>query len=203
MVQQKTGTAATGNLTITLDAPITPGNTLLACVAYNGTDSISGVTTIENINSFSLQVGDTRAAIGTDIWQLDVSHNTSADSGIVIAQAAGLTRVAANIQEWTGLNDALKETNNSSDSVAGSTVSPGSVAPVSTNNLTLACGGWVANDYSSGPTNSYVRLTPAGSGSIYLESAYLYQTSASSTSTSWTLTTGINWAAVTATFGAP
>lgn len=202
LVQQKTGTVASGNLTITLDTPMTIGNFLVVCVAYNATDSIpdGNIQTIENAQALALQVDVSRIAIGNQIASLTASN---ADSGIIILPTTGLTRISANVQEWNGVNSAPSEGTNSSSRVAGTTVSAGNVVTVSTNNLTIACGGWVANDYSSGPTNSYVRLTQVGSGSIYLESAYLIQSSALTTSTSWTLSAGINWTAATASFGAP
>ncbi len=67
----------------------------------------------------------------------------------------------------------------------------------------VAIGAWTANDYSSGPTNSFTRLTQTGGGAVFQESAYLIQAAVTAKSTGWSLTAGINWAADIFVFGAP
>ena len=199
LVQQKIGTTASGDLTITLDTDTTPGNVLTVCVAYNNSDDISTISTIENTDSFVSQASVGSAAIATGLWSLTAVRS---DSGIMIHPVTGITRITANVQEWSGLSSSTAEDAHFDSSGSfNSTVLAGVDIPSSANNLAIACGGWVADDYSSGPTDSYVRLTPAGAGSIYLESAYLIQFSADPTSTTWSLSAGINWAAVTAVFG--
>ncbi len=136
----------------------------------------------------------------TEIWYI---HNIAANqTGVTIDTDNEITMVL-NASEWSGLNNAVPEATNTNTATASTTVTTNSVTPSSAANLIIGMGGWTANDYSSGPTNSFNRMTQTGVGAIFQESGYLIQSSATANSTGWTLTAGINWAASIAAFGGP
>ncbi len=111
--------------------------------------------------------------------------------------------MSANFSEWSGLSNAAPSATNSDFGLANPTVTTGSVVPTTANNLVIGAGAWTANDYSTGPTNSFTRMTQTGGGTAWQEAAYLIQSSATSQSTGWGLSAGINWASAIAVFGAP
>lgn len=204
LVQQKTGTIVGATLTITMDAPLTPGNALFVCVSYAQSSSISSMTTQPGILGTGTQDTESdRVAIANAIWYFDTTGDGS-ENGLEIKQASALTRMSVWVGEFSGITPgAASEGKISSSSVASSSVSTQSTSASSANNLAIASFGMVANDYSSGPTDGFTRATPIGGGSVYQEVAYKIQSSAVVVSTTWTLTAGINWASCISAFGGP
>lgn len=209
LVQQKTSSVATTSNTITLDTPYTAGNALIVCVSYSnataglGPNAITAIATSpdgeDNLTQSSSGQG---TSIATDVWYF-TNLTANADTQAIIVTQDGTTRMSVNVSEWHGLTDAPPDDENTNSALASSTVTTNSVTPVSAHNLVIAAGGWVLNDYSSGPTNSFTRMTSVGAGTTWQESAYLIQTSTTAKSTGWSLSAGINWAAAIAVFGAP
>lgn len=204
LVQQKTGTVIDSTLTITMDAPLTAGSALFVCVSYVASTSfISSIVTSPGALGAGTQDNTGVRNIGDDIWFFNTVGDGT-ETGITIVQSSGLTRMSVWVGEFSGIQpNSMHESANNDNNLASSSVTTGSVSPLSANNLILASFGMVANDYSSGPTGGFTRATPIGSGSVYLEVAYKLQTSADAASTTWTLTAGINWASTISAFGGP
>ncbi len=207
LVQQKIRTV-TGNLVNTaFDTALTAGNSVFMLISYLSTDAVSSpVPQITGgAGTINLTKDTTSAAtvsgINTEIWY---THNISGGQTAFRYDTDNETRLNCNASEWSGLNNAGPE-----NSPAGNSglldISPVSsaVTPSSANSLVLAIGGWTADDYSSGPTNSFTRMTATGGGAAFQECAYLIRSNAASTTTGWTLTAGINWAVATTAFGGP
>lgn len=199
LVQQAVATG-TGhnNITATFGAPTTNGNMILACVDSSDSDPVTVV--VGTTDSLTPAVTSTGTGIESSVFEVATSGD---ESDYKIVKSSDVLRATIWISEWSGLNNTPRETFNSNAGVASSTVTTNSVTPSSANNLIIACGGWTANDYSTGPTNSFTRATAAGAGSVWLESAYKLQTSATAASSGWGLTAGINWASAIASYGAP
>lgn len=198
LVQQAVATGTSHNgITATFGAPTTADNFLVACVDDSGVDpviSVDGVSEVLGIESVS-----TGTAIETAILS---TITAGGETTYHVRKTDDISRSTLWIAEFT-LVIAGGEADTGATGVASSTVTTGSVTPISAHNLIVACGGWTANDYSTGPTNSFTRGTPAGGGSVWLESAYKTQTSATAASSGWGLTAGINWASAIVSFGAP
>ena len=205
LVQQKTGTTASGDLTITMDSALTAGNAVIACISYVTPDSITGAETTGSVDNLSADIQETSGTgIGVDIWS-----NTNVTGGtltVVIHANTGATRITANVSEWSNIGSGI-ENSKSASGLASTTVvtDDGShhTTPSSARNVVIACGAWTANNYSSGPTDSFTRMTAAGTGAVRQETAYKIQTTATAANPSWTLTSGINWAGASAAYGAP
>lgn len=204
LVQQKTGAVVGNTLTITMDAPLTPGNALFVCVSHATASGISSIVTGPGALGTGTQDNTkNKAAIANDIWYFDTTGDGT-ETSIRVVQSSALTRMSVWVGEFSGITPAAaNESFNGDSNLASSSVAPGSVSPVSPTNLILSSFGMVANDYSSGPTDGFTRATPVGSGTVYQEVAYNLQSSADVASTTWTLTAGINWAGTISAFGGP
>lgn len=195
LVQQAAGTSATGMLTITSGSVPTDSNALILCLSYLSTDSLDGDPSIGG-NAATLAASSTVAGVTTDIW-----YALGIIGGDPTTQAAtvGGTRLSGSLSEWSGLaNEIPVRTTNGA--VASTTVDTIAVTPGAASNLVIAIGGWTANNYSSGPTNSFIRMTQTGGGAAWQEEAYKIQSAATDASTGWTLTLPINWTTVIAAF---
>lgn len=203
LVQQKTSTTTgRSDVTVTFDSPIATGSLIVVTITYIPTANTIVNVTNTNLDSFTQQVSSVGTGIAAETWT--GTNSSGGDTDIIISQDSGSLRVTANISEWSGLSNSSAEAIQSGTGLAGTSVSTGSVIPSSAHNLLIAVGGWTADQYSSGPTNSFVRLTPEGGGAVYQEAAYLYQTSATTKSTGWTLSApGLNWAAAIIALPAP
>lgn len=202
LVQQKTGTNVGNTIQVTLDSETTPGNVIVVCVDYVPTANVIEGITDSTSNSYAQQVSATGTSIASDIWAV-TDQGFGGNTVVTVTQTSVLLRLTVNVSEWSGLASETAEATHTGTGTASATVSTGVVTPISTHNLLIACGGWTANDYSTGPTNSFTRMTQAGGGAVYLESAYLFQPTAVANSTGWGLTTGINWSAVIVSLPVP
>jgi hypothetical protein len=205
LVQQGVGTTANGQssgVAITLGADPTAGNALICLISFPSTSSDTGGPANPNADNFQSVASSTVAGVTTEIYVATNVAGGTDSNGIQVSTDLP-ARLSMSVSEWINLKDAPAEATNTNSGVVSSTVTTGSVTPVSASNLVIAIGGWTANDYSSGPTNSFTRMTQAGGGAVFQEGAYLIQSSATAKSTGWGLTAGINWAAVIAAFGAP
>lgn len=198
LVQQKTASVTDSAITVTFDNATVNRNAVVVCISYLNTQTVAAMDF--GGDDVSQQVLSDGTGVATAIWIVPHPHNGS-DLHITMS---GSTDVVVNMSEWNGLNSAEAEAINSASAVLSASVSTDPVTPNSTNNLIIAVGAWTADDYSSGPINSFVRMTPVGSGATtFQESAYKIQTTAAAADTRWTLSAGINWASVMAAFGAP
>lgn len=201
LVQQAVGTDSGGDAVTLFPVNTTAGNSVIFIISHLSIDTMSpGDVTLGPEELIKGPVA-TVAGVTIEIWYL---HNIAGGTKSVEALNDSFSnRISVSATEWSGLTNAAPEATNTNSGVLGSTVTTGSVTPISVANLVIAGGGWTANNYSSGPTNSFTRLTPTGGGAAWQEGAYLIQTTATSKSTGWGLTAGINWAAAIAVFGAP
>lgn len=185
---------------ITISTPAA-GNSLIATAFRFVVVSVSGggVTWTKDVGAVDVSTGSN----GDSIWH---GHNSSGSGTAVTVTASGRgsTSCSANISEWSGLTNANAEATNSNASGGNATVTTNSVTNISANALIIAGSSWLANDYSSGPTNSFTRMTNSDNGGVtFHEAAYQIENSIASYSTGWTLTAGLAWTAVIAVFGAP
>jgi hypothetical protein len=195
LVQQAVGTSATGVLNVDLGTNPVIGNSLILCLSYLSTDGLDGNPSFGGSDTATLAASSTVAGVTVDIWYAhDILDDPHAEAFTV-----GGTRLSGSVSEWSGLANSVpvRTTNNA---VGSATVSTNPVTPATANNLVIAIGGWTANNYSSGPTNSFVRMTATGGGAAWQETAYKIQTSAVDAETGWTLTLPINWTTVIAAF---
>lgn len=205
LIQQKVGSAADGSspVTVTFDAPVTDGNSVLVQIAFDPSKaSFFPPPTMVGGGAQPLSQGIANEA-GNNIW----IYNYWIGGGSIDGGETGVTftldtavPVAVNASEWHGLADAGPE---ATDVQAGSSDTPntGLLGPSSTNNLCIASYATVADNYQSGPTDGWTRLTPANVTGIFLETAYLIQTTADATSTSWGLDSSVDWSSIGCVFG--
>jgi len=200
LVQQAVGTGAAGSVNFFFPSSSLPGSLLVAVISH---PSSSAITLVESPNEgpLTLAISKTVAGLTVEVWFL---------SNILAEDTAGITvetdisdRVSVQLSEWSGLNSAAPEATNSASGLLDASPATGSVTPTSANALIIGAGGWTANDYSTGPTNSFTRLTQTGGGAAWQEAAYQIESAVAARSTGWGLTAGVNWAAVIAAFGAP
>lgn len=194
-VQQKTGTAADGlDWNIQMDAPFTVGNSIIACVS-----GITSVGVVRVLGGEDLASGITKTEVGIfdSIWYLMSVGSSGLDTINIQGDAS---RVSGSIMEVSGLIDVPEAFTSASDTLSD-TVATGNVDPTTANNLIVATGAWTADDYSSGPTNAFTRLTPTGGGLAWQEAAYkIRPADDSALGTGWGLTAGVNWAACIGVF---
>jgi hypothetical protein len=204
LVQQKVAASVTNSTTVSVvfTNPVTAGSSVCACIGRNSTIGIISVIMDGGGAETMTQAGTVASATLTKLSIFYVHAVAGGETGFTVTYGS-TNRTAVNGQEWTGLTNATPEAFNKGTAVADANPATGSVTPVSANNLLIGCGNWTLNDYSTGPTNGFTRLTPDGNTAAFLESAYLVQSSATTNSTGWTLSAGINWAAGIAVFGAP
>lgn len=199
LVQQAAITDSAGDAFGLAPVNFMTGNSIIAIVSHPSTETTDGVSL--GPDTAILGPSATVAGIKVEIWYV---HNGAGGSRSFEAlTVSGSGRISINASEWSGLANAAPEGTNTNTGLLSSTVTTGSATPVSAANLVVGAGAWTANDYSSGPTNSFTRLTQTGGGLAWQEGAYLIQAAATVNSTGWALTAGINWAAVIAVFGAP
>jgi len=180
----------------------TTGHSIVAFVSYNAAVEGGGIAVTLNPSNAPMTCGTPVAgtAITTNICYV---HTSPAGVTGVEIDSNNEVRLNLSVITVSGLNNAVPDATNSNTGVASSTVTTNSVTPATASNLVVAIGAWTVNDYSSGPTNGFTRLTQTGGGAVFQESAYLIQSSATAKSAGYTLTAGINWAAAIAVFGAP
>lgn len=214
LIQQKTATGTgSATITVTMDSPFTVGNVMVVCVSYARfvSNYVTQVTTTTLQTSFDPTPSNPWAlvngtGVNAEIWAQTFSKGGSEgdpDSSIIVTQVE-TGRISVSVSEWTTFGDTVtKDDSNTNTGLASATVTTGSSVPSVAHNITFAIGTWTADDYSTGPTNGFTRLTQTGSGLVWQEAAYKFQTSATSTSTGWGLSAGINWAAAIVTFEVP
>lgn len=195
-VQQVAGSDQSEPLTLAISP--TAGNSLIAVVAYSALDS--GPQIFLDVGGlFALAVSKTGSIISAIYYLHDIPSGIASIGFDTNSELGQLM----NVSEWSGLNNAAPTSTNNNSGTASSTVTTGSVTPTTTNNLVIGSGAWTADDYSSGPTNGFTRLT-APPAVFFLgasEGAYINQTAITTKSTGWGLSAGIDWAATIAVFG--
>lgn len=197
LVQQKTGgDSGVKNFLFSFDAPVQSNNLVVVCVSYLNTTILNSVGL--NIDGLSSQIAANGTGIATEIWSVITTMAAQLDVALTTANG---TDLVVNMSEWSGVSTAIAEAVNTGTGVLSATVATSSVTPVAASNLIIGAGGWTANDYLSGPTNGFTRMTQVGQGATtFQESGYIIQLAATTKSIGWSLTAGINWAAVIAEF---
>lgn len=199
-VQEKTSIAHAGDTgAVSFDTPLIAGNSVIACVTY---DPACAPVFLIQVGSEPLAqvVAENSADVYSEIWVL---HNVTGGETNFQFIGSDAGQMEINIQEWSGLGTADAEDTNSNVGASSNTVDSGTATPISVDNLIIAVGSWPTDDYySSGPTNSFQRLTRLHeSGKAGQEAAYLIQAAATAKSTGWGLSNSVNWASVIAAFG--
>lgn len=198
-VQQKIVKVTTGNPTATLDVPVTEGNVLITKVVYSNIEDSPLVTSNPSGTTFNTAIvasGGLNANIS--YW---AAHGVGGDTSVTTNMGGGLTEVVMVVEEWSGVALSAPSVAKDKTDVANATVTTESVDSA-TNSLVVAVAGWTANDYSSGPTNSFTRGLHDGGNGFFLESAYRVMPGGIA-DTGWTLSAGISWATAIAVFDAP
>lgn len=200
LIQELYDTNNSGDLflSLSLGNSITTGNSLILVITMASTNSINTIDLGLGVESPTLAVSKSVAGVKILIYY---KHNSLGNYNDFEITTTSTGRVSANISEWSGLKNAAPEDIDSDSALLSTAVTTPLVSPSSFSNLVIVGGGWTANNYSSGPTNSFTRLTQTGGVAVFQEAAYLIQAAASDASSGWTLTAGINWASVIAVFG--
>lgn len=183
LVQQKGATATS----VTLDASPTSGNSLILIATGKANNTPSAVS----------GGGVTWTAAVTNTTNRTVSiwyghSSTGASATVTVTYPSGIgNNPLIHVTEWSGLANAGPQSTNTNNGAAVSTFTTNSVTPTDAVGVSLAGICWQSsiNPYSTGPTNSYTRLTQV-SGSATLEEAYLITASTASTSTGVTISGG-------------
>lgn len=203
LVQQKTATGADGSagITATFDTPLVAGNSVIASISFVnvGAPGFDNVPTLVGGGGAPLIIttGSTVTGVDTYIYYL---HNVTGGETALSFSMDTPVRASVNVSEWRNLANLAPVDTDANSALASATVTTNSVTPTHSTNLIIAVGGWTANNYLSGPINSFTRLTATGGGAAFQESAYLLQSSIAATSTGWTLSVGVNWCAAIAAF---
>lgn len=199
LVQQAVATDGIGGQALgTLPTLPIAGNTYIAIVTHASTTTTDSVTGDDGDTPLSLVTSSTVAGVTTEIWW---ANNIEGDAQPFTAILVGVGTISINLSEWGNIKTASAQAVNGNTGLASSTVTTGSVASTSNSSLVIAAGGWVDDDYLSGPINGFTRMTQTGSAAVFQEGAYLINSGGVAKSSGWTLTTGINWAAAIAVFG--
>jgi len=161
-VQQATATAAdgSGNVAATFGATLTPGNSVIICISYVSSGTISAAPMLDSSMSSALTQGPTStiAGVTTEIWY--INDFADDDAGSCFYSTNEAVRASINASEWSGLTDFAPVTN--SGSGTSNSPSTGSVTPATANNLVVGMYGSTTNAYSSGPVSPLVALTGTG-----------------------------------------
>lgn len=195
LIQQAAGSDSGGAATVSLSAPVTPGNSVIVVASYNGAaapdrqwfDGVPMATSVF-LAGASGQVG---------VFFL---HNLTGGTDAFFDDSIG-GPVNVWVSEWSGLAYAIAEETNDAEGLLSGTVAVGAVTPASADSLIIGGTAFVGNVYSSGPTNGFARRTQTGVGTVFQEAASKILAAPASTSTGWSLTVGVNWVAVLAAFG--
>lgn len=198
-MQQKVGAAADGSspVTVTFDVPVTAGNSVLVQIAFDPSKASFSVVprTVGGTND-ELAQGVANPS-DNNIWMYNywIGSLSHGETGVTFTLDTAVP-VAVNASEWHGLADAgpsATGVNSASDTTPSATGS----TPAA-NALSIASYATVGNNYQSGPTGGWTRMTPANVTGIFLESAYVIGTGSSPT---WTLDSAVDWSTIAATFG--
>lgn len=207
-IQEAQGISGGTSANVTITTP-SAGNSLIAIVNINdsgGSPNITGISgggvtwsASDSILYHSL-FSDTKL----QIWY---GHNSSGSGTTVTVSVTGsvghLTQVI--VSEWSGLGNAAPESTNHN---SGNSTTPTTNSATPSSAVSLVIGGFgfatSSTTYSSGPTNSFTRMTPSTDAfnNWTVEGAYQIESSSSSYSTGLTLTGfGDYWGGVIAAFG--
>lgn len=204
LIQQHAVTGSvTSELETFLDDNPAAGNSIIVCV------TVDSAATIDQVRLDEAQLNLTRAGssvsndgVRTEIWFVhDISGGANSKEILVTLNNPGgqELKVLLNAQEWSGLADATPSaTNHNTGSSSGPSSNP--VTPNAAVGLVITAAAWNANDYDSGPTNSFTRLTAAGAGAVWMESAYRIVSVVATYQTGWGLSASLDWAATIAAF---
>lgn len=201
-VQQKVKTQADGSASVSavFTTLITAGNSVLVQIAFDPSKAtFVNPPTMNGGGAGVLTQGILNEA-ANNIWIYNYYiHGLSGETGVTF-QLDTAVPVAVNASEWYGLAAAGPE-DTDTETGAPDNLAFANVTPISLNNLCIASYATVGNNYASGPTNSWVRMTPANVAGIFLETAYKIQTSAAPADTSWGLNDTVDWSSIGCIFG--
>jgi len=178
--QQKVGTTAdaSGGLVVNFDATATIGNIIVACISF--VDGAAFGLTPPTLNAEGPlndtgAVGVVTATLTTLIYWMPPLAAPGNDSITFTLDLP--VRASMHISEWSvsvpWQSDDISNADTQNSSALG--VVPATLDPPTAPNLVIGIGAYVSadNDYSSGPSNGFTRLTPTGGAAIFQECAYL------------------------------
>ena len=178
-VQQAANTTATGDAGLTVSAGSrTNGNTVFAQVGYDFTATLTAPTFGGQAMSLIAFNKDASNTAAVEIWARYLDGTETDNNCYAITDTA--SQLSVHVSEWSGLlnagaesyEDAQRDTTNTLAMVTTG------LTPTSANNLELAAGIYIdgSNQYSSGPTNSFTRMTPTGGSLFQMETIYRIRT---------------------------
>lgn len=202
-VQQAVGTTADGRDTnATLSSAAGANVTIIACISYLDTATVT-VPPAFNAVTMTQVVGalSTTTGVTTDIYYLHgVTGGTELHYELDL-----IVRASVNVSEWTGIANAVEQDVSTGRGTSTSmSIVPATQDPTSVSNLVVGIGAYsnATSAYSSGPSNSFTRLTTTGGASVFQEAGYLIRTTDHSAVTSVvTLGSSLTWAGCSASFG--
>jgi hypothetical protein len=181
---------------------------IIAVIAYQ---DIGGLGTSNSIVSVvaggdALGLGTSADDAGTSIISNDIWYFVNSGAGVtsVTITQEKVTPMAITIMEFSGVPSDWDNVDAQANFGAlDNTPITITVSPTAASNLVIASAAFTANDYSSGPTGGFTRSVHGGTGTVWLEPAYLIQSSAANATASWTLTAGLNWDTAIVVFNSP
>ncbi len=198
LVQQKVGSAADGSsgITVTFDAPLAAGSSVIALLEPDPKLSVDPVLVGGGAGALALVLEQA----GTTSLQIWVIHGvTGGETGLTFTSTAAVP-VVANVSEWSGLANAGAEATNSTTGVSASPAI--AVTPTSASNLCIAAYSTPTDDYASGPTGGFTRMTSASITGVFMETAYKIQAVVAVGAAEWSIDNpATNWTVVAAAFG--
>ena len=202
ILQQNTGNAAPATtVTVTYPAATTTGDLLVAEVAVDGSQTVSGCT--DGTNAYTRAANKTNGALDLEIWYFNGNSTGMAAASTLTCTLSASANAAINWKEYNGIltSSMLDRTANASGS--GTAVTTGTTVGTSQAvELVLGAMGALSNAGVTGQ-NGWVRHNVAQSGtSVEVASEGLIQQAAAAQLASFTLGSSSTWAGLIVTFKA-
>lgn len=205
-VQANQDTTADGSAGLTVSpGSRTNGNTVFAAISYDRAAALTGNVTFGGQDmAVAAQNRDDGGTLNIELWYRYLDGTESDNNCTYTTDSAVRANLCA--MEFSGIPYTSPESTEDANRGTSDTlvmVTSG-LAPTSANNIIIAVGGYAdaSNQYSSGPTNGFTRLTAVGGASIRQETIYLIR-SASNASISSDIVLGgsYSWGTVSGAWG--
>lgn len=197
LVQQKAWQDTDGTMTFT--SSVTAGSLLVFVGGGTSTATITAIS--DSVNGSWTRAVQGAGSPSSEIWY---KKNAGAGSTVVTVTVGRLQNAGGDFQEFSGCaTTGGADASGANANTSTTTPVTGSITPSASALIVAGCT-FTVGTYSSGPTNSYTRLTNAtfGFGSNKVEAAYKVGVTGS-TSTGWTLSSSGNQDTTIAAFLEP
>lgn len=201
--QEKAATVSAGNggCAVTFDDALTPGESVIVIISYPSTATVTVSPTMVGGGAAVLTQGPVSSAGGLKIEQWYMEQTDFGGETGVTYTLNSAVRANIHASVWDYLLYAAPEATGTGSAAASAAITTASITPVSLSNLVIEAAAFAANDYASGPTNDFIRLTPIGGGAVWQEVAYKIQSRAIAQSTVYALTAAVNSVSIIGAYG--